>query len=248
MNDTAFPGGVLRLALAEGHFPVLPWMSFFMLGMIAHRFTKFEKRARVVALAAGLIAAGATLALLYRHGYAFATYGPLYRAFVFAPYFFPPHLPLVLMLAGAALFCAVKAQSIKYRDAGIIPRVFVRFGRTSITLLFIHAMIFNTLGHLSGLYRSFPPTGSWAMIAGFMLFAGAALVPWGRSGFRCGLERLVRLPERMLVRPGVRPKRSIEKRPRVEHNRVRHAGEAAGSDRLFYCTYTGPAGILLTEG
>jgi uncharacterized membrane protein len=200
LNDTSFPGGVVRLAMAEGHFPVLPWMALFILGIIAHRLAKPEKPACALAPAAGLIAAGATLALLYRHGYAFATYGPLYRAFVFAPYFFPPHPPLMLVLAGMALAFMTAARLIRREDGGIIIRVLSRFGRASITLLFVHAMLFNTLGHATGLYRSFSITGSWLIIAGFLLAAAVALAPWSRSGFDYGLEWLVRLPERSLVR------------------------------------------------
>ena len=32
------PGGVLRFALAEGFFPVLPWLAFFMAGLLAGRW------------------------------------------------------------------------------------------------------------------------------------------------------------------------------------------------------------------
>jgi len=200
LNDTSFPGGVVRLALAEGHFPVLPWMALFILGIIAHRLTKLGKHVYILPLVAGLFAAGVTLALLYRHGYAFATYGPLYRAFVFAPYFFPPHPPLMLVLAGMALAFMTAARLIRREDGGIIIRVLSRFGRASITLLFVHAMLFNTLGHATGPYRSFSITGSWLIIAGFLLAAAVALAPWSRSGFDYGLEWLVRLPERVLDR------------------------------------------------
>lgn len=200
LNDASLPGGIARLALAEGHFPVLPWMSFFILGMIAHRFARTRKHARVFVLAGGLVAAGATLALLYRQGHAFATYGPLYRAFVFAPYFFPPHTPLMLVLAGMALAFMTAARLIRREDGGIIIRVLSRFGRASITLLFVHAMLFNTLGHATGLYRSFSITSSWLIIAGFLLATAVALAPWSRSGFDYRLEWLVRLPERSLVR------------------------------------------------
>lgn len=200
LNDASLPGGIARLALAEGHFPVLPWMSFFILGMIAHRFARTRKHARVFVLAGGLVAAGATLALLYRQGHAFATYGPLYRAFVFAPYFFPPHTPLMLVLAGAALAGTAGAAALPEGGNGIALRALALFGRAPLSLLFVHVMLFNTLAHSLGLYRSFSVTGSWLIMAGFLLGTAVTLAPWSRSGFDYGLEWLVRLPERSLVR------------------------------------------------
>jgi len=200
LNDASLPGGIVRLALAEGHFPVLPWTAFFILGMIAHRFARTPMRVRVFMLAAGLVAAGATLALLYRQGHAFATYGPLYRAFVFAPYFFPPHPPLMLVLAGTALAGATGAAALPGGRNGIVPRVLARFGRAPLSLLFVHVLLFNTLAHSLGLYRSFPVTGSWLVIMVFLLVSTVALAPWSRYGYRFGLERLVRLPERVLGR------------------------------------------------
>jgi uncharacterized membrane protein len=200
LNDTSFPGGVVRLALAEGHFPVLPWMALFILGIIAHRLTKLGKHVYILPLVAGLFAAGVPLALLYRHGYAFATYGPLYRAFVLAPYFFPPHPPLKLVLAGAALAGTAGAAALPEGGNGIALRALALFGRAPLSLLFVHVMLFNTLAHSLGLYRSFSVTGSWLIMAGFLLGTAVTLAPWSRSGFDYRLEWLVRLPERSLVR------------------------------------------------
>ena len=200
LNDASLSGGIARLALAEGHFPVLPWMAFFILGMIAHRFARTRERGRVFVAAAGLVAAGIALALLYRRGHAFATYGPLYRAFVFAPYFFPPHLPLMLMLSGAALACTTGAASLSTGGNGAAVRALARFGRAPLSLLFFHTLIFNTLVHLLGLYRIFSNYTSWLIISGFLLASAAALVPWSRRGYARGLERLERLPERYLFR------------------------------------------------
>ncbi len=200
LNDASLPGGIARLALAEGHFPVLPWTALFILGMIAHRFARTPVRVRVFMLAAGLVAAGATLALFYRQGHAFATYGPLYRAFVFAPYFFPPHTPLMLVLAGTALAGATGAAALPGGRNGIVPRVLARFGRAPLSLLFVHVLLFNTLAHSLGLYRSFSVAGSWLIITGFLIATAAVLGPWSRSGYGYGLERLVRLPERYRIR------------------------------------------------
>ncbi len=200
LNDASLSGGIARLAFAEGHFPVLPWMALFILGMIAHRFVRKRKIIWIFAAAAGLIAAGVVLALLYRRGYAFATYGPLYRAFVFAPYFFPPHLPLMLMLSGTALAGATGAASLSAGGNGTVVRALARFGRVPLSLFFFHVFLFNTLFHLLGLYRIFSNYTSWLIIAGFLLATAAALVPWSRRGYACGLERLERLPERYLFR------------------------------------------------
>lgn len=210
LNDTSFPGGVVRLAMAEGHFPVLPWMALFILGIIAHRLAKPEKPACALAPAAGLIAAGATLALLYRHGYAFATYGPLYRAFVFAPYFFPPHPPLMLVLAGMALFCVITTGHAGRKVSGIITRFFSRFGRASLTLFFAHVVLINTFGHAVGFYRSLSPASTWIVILFFLLLSGAVLIPWDGYNLRYGLEWLVRLPESRIEK-SVAGKRSQNK-------------------------------------
>ncbi len=199
LNDASLPGGVLRLAVAEGHFPLLPWMSFFLLGIIAHRLFRREARTSITVLVATLITSGAALALLYRHGFAFATYGPLYRAFVFAPYFFPAHLPLILMLAGTALACTVAFSRPPDGGNGITLRVLSRFGRGSLSLFFFHVVLFNTLGRLLGVYRSFPVESAWLIIIGFLLVCAAALRPWNRHGLRYGLEWLVRLPEHLSI-------------------------------------------------
>ena len=42
MRDTSLPGGPLRLALAEGQFPVLPWLALFLVGMVIGRWLVAE--------------------------------------------------------------------------------------------------------------------------------------------------------------------------------------------------------------
>ncbi len=73
MNDAGRPGSIFRLALFEGHFPVFPWLSFFLAGILFQRNISAGRAGRNILMGLAGLALGFLLVYFYRHGYAFAT-------------------------------------------------------------------------------------------------------------------------------------------------------------------------------
>ena len=182
----------VRLALAEGHFPLFPWLSFFITGIFVARWYCRKQLLRITVLAVFLIAVGFALTLLHHRGYAFATYGPLYRLFVFLPYFFPPLPPLLLILAGISLLLISGTMRLKASWNSLPIQGLQALGRTSLTSFFIHILVFNELSRALGPYRALTPLAAAAAILGFLLAWTLLALLWRRYGYRYGLEWLVR--------------------------------------------------------
>ncbi len=194
ISDFRQAGGVLRLALAEGHFPILPWTAFFIAGMIAARLIA-ARRMRALELAGiACIAAGAVLGLLYNQGFAFATYGPFYRAFVFQPHFYPGQPPLLLMLCGGTLFAISLFARLGAIEAIRDGNPLAALGRASLTAFMIHALVFMELSRLAGTFKVFSAHATLAIIAAVLLLFTLGARTWSRHRYKYGFEWLVRLP------------------------------------------------------
>ena len=63
MRDLALPGGALRLALAEGQFPIFPWLAFFLAGVVSGRWIVANRRRNILGLGLACLALGGGLAL-----------------------------------------------------------------------------------------------------------------------------------------------------------------------------------------
>ncbi len=194
MGSASLPGGIARLALAEGNFPVLPWLALFISGMLAARVRKTGRIYQIAVAGLLLIAAGIALGLLYRHGYAFATRGAFFRLFVAVPYFYPAFPPIMLTLNGTALLLLSGFLSMKGRGAGAFS-LLAPLGRASLTVLVVHIVIFNEVTRLLHLHRAFPGAAAMGIIAATLIIFAVLCGVWRRYDYRYGLEWLVRRGE-----------------------------------------------------
>ncbi|HOP64895.1 MAG TPA: heparan-alpha-glucosaminide N-acetyltransferase domain-containing protein [Spirochaetota bacterium] len=190
MNDLSRGGGILRLALAEGHFPIFPWIAFFIAGIICCRWIKAGRRGHILYSAALLFISGTILKGLYNYGYFFATGGKFFRLFVFTPYIYPASPSLVFILTGIAmaffyLFTFIKKNSLPVR-------VTASTGRLSLTWFFIHIVLFNEIFRLAGIHRNLPAAGTLLIITATFVSILFFSSRWGSWGYRFSIEQLMR--------------------------------------------------------
>jgi uncharacterized membrane protein len=200
MRNVHLPGGPLRLALAEGQFPVLPWLALFLVGMVIGRWLVAEPEtaaARVsglcrVCLLAGLaivgldLAAGTIPALGFLHG------DPWWRLVRVRTGFFPAGPGIVLLLqAGVLLLLAVALRRERSRE--LDPRGWlVCLGRGSLTLLLVHVVLFREISRPLGAWQAFDRYTSLAIIAAWIAVCALLCRIWARGGYRFGAEWLLR--------------------------------------------------------
>lgn len=198
LRNTSLPGGPLRLALAEGHFPLLPWLSFGILGIWAGRKIQSGQTSSLTKLGLVLLAAYVLLRLPRIVLSARDLRRLPWRSVVDFS-FYPASVAFVLGLGGVcALLVILTARAGGAGRASSPsgqPRVatwLADLGRTSLTLLVLHVVIFREGTAAVGLYQRIPPGLVLLLIA--LVLGGFALVSraWGRAGYRYSLEWWVR--------------------------------------------------------
>lgn len=189
MEDTSLPGGPLRLALAEGQFPILPWLCFYLAGFVAGRWVHAGRIDRVVVLGLGFAAtAGVGRALLASGvGHPWVT-----RGFELHLGFYPASVAIVgLLLGGALLLVALVAWLETRRPIGE-DNPLVTLGRASLTLLMLHVVLFRELSRPVHCWRNLPADVTLAVIFAFVLLAAVGTRLWQRLAYRGGAEWLLR--------------------------------------------------------
>ena len=192
LNDAGHAGGVFRLILAEGHFPLFPWISFFIAGIICHRlyrrgFEKYIPRAGIM-----LAVAGIAFAALYNYGYAFASRGTFLRFFIFMPFFYPPLPPLLLVLLGSAMTLFYLFEKAGHTRLKCVTGLLVYPGRSALTWFVLHILFFNEFIRFLGFHKCFSPMPVLAVTVVFIVFMVWFSRLWQRHDYRYGVEWAVR--------------------------------------------------------
>lgn len=192
MADVTMPGGPLRLALAEGQFPILPWLTFYLAGFVGGRWIHRDAYGRIALLGLGFMALGGGGHLLLNAGLLPLPQAWAHSAFELHLGFFPASIAIVgLLLGGALLLIAAIGRLDAARAIGP-SNPLVTLGRISLTLLMIHVPLFRQLSRPLGLWRGLDST--WALLTVFGFF-GAALIAarfWQRAKYRYGAEWALR--------------------------------------------------------
>lgn len=189
MEDTSLPGGPLRLALAEGQFPILPWLCFYLAGFVAGRFIHAARLARVAVL--GL--AFATLAALGRLLLAVGVDHPfITRGFELHLGFYPASVAIVGFLLGGALLLIAFVAWVETRRPIAEHNPLVTLGRASLTLLMLHVVLFRELSRPIEWWRNLPANTTLAVIFAFVILSAIATRVWQRVAYRGGAEWLLR--------------------------------------------------------
>lgn len=200
LADTSLELGPLRLALAEGHFPVLPWLAFATLGLWAGRrlggpaqvgsspatFAPGSLYVTSAVLLAGYVAARVPTYIL-RPGQLRRL--PLRSLVDFS--FYPATVAFVLGLSAVAIVLLALAAT--WASKGRRSALWlVALGRSSLTLLFVHVVLFCQGSVALGLNRRVPPVWVLVVIACVLGLWAAIARAWAHRDFRYSLEWWIR--------------------------------------------------------
>ncbi|MCA9661078.1 MAG: DUF418 domain-containing transporter [Myxococcales bacterium] len=199
----ALAGGHLRVAFAEGQFPIFPWLSMFLVGMVVGRIvgdTQGDPEARARALrrlAVGAVLLGVGLALLGALGksvpaLAFARAEPWRRLFGLPLGFFPATAAIVVLLQSVVLWLIVIATWIESRAPWEARSWIVALGRISLTLLLVHVVVFRELTRPVGLWQALDAEAALAVIGLWTILCAVIARAWQKHGYRYGAEWLLR--------------------------------------------------------
>jgi len=191
MNDVSMKGGILRLAFAEGHFPVFPWIAFFLMGIVSGRWLAEGRRRNLLIACCTVTVIGWILAWCYHYGFFFATGGVLFRMFVWTPIIFPPLPPLMLVLCGSAFLFLFLFSGIKAGKSRIMSAL-ESTGRVSLSWFLIHVIIFKGPWAISGLDKSLDSFSSFIFTETVVVLIVVFSILWRRKGCSFGMEWVMR--------------------------------------------------------
>jgi len=197
MRDLDLPGGALRLALAEGQFPILPWLALFLVGLAIGRWLLTDQHHRVGALCRACLLAGITLVALdfaatRTPALEFLLRDPWWRLVRVRTSFFPAGPGIVLLLQAGVLLMLTVALRIE-RSRELDPRGWlVCLGRGSLSLLLLHVVLFREISRPLGAWQAFDRYTSLAIIVAWIALCLLLCRAWQRIGYRYGSEWLLR--------------------------------------------------------
>lgn len=192
MRDTSMAGGALRLAVAEGQFPILPWLALFLEGVVVGRWIAAQQWARVHRLAGGSLALGVALAAFFALGGAAARQGWVYHFVRFDGIFYPCSPAYILLVGGLVMSVTAAVMAWERRREFSKTGVMVSLGRASLTLLVLHVWMFRELSRHVGLWSALDAPAAFAgTLLAIGLYAVLAWL-WQRIQFRYGAEWILR--------------------------------------------------------
>lgn len=197
MNDTSRPGGALRLAFFEGHFPVFPWIAFFLNGIVVGRQLRTGEPRNLLRFAISLFcAAGALVALrtslnYFAPGSVLTESGIGKRFFSLYFMFYPTTVFFFIVLLALSIVALLMFRTWEGRGGGSEKNLLIVLGRCSLTIYVTHIAIGRFLfSHYwlsnCGPFMLLPVIG-----AVMIMFAYLATI-WARYDYRYGFEWLLR--------------------------------------------------------
>lgn len=190
MRDVSLPGGPLRLALAEGQFPILPWLTFYLAGTCAGRWIKSGRLGRIAGLGLCFEALGGLGYLLTSKGV--VTHPWAVRGFELHLGFYPASIAIASLLLGGALLLIASVAWIEKKRSLSAGNPLVALGRISLTLLMLHVVLFRELSRPISWWRNLSSTSALIVIFSFVAISLFAARYWQRVGYRFGAEWLLR--------------------------------------------------------
>jgi uncharacterized membrane protein len=186
------PGGVLRFAVAEGFFPIFPWLAFFMAGIAAGRWKLVGQTQYIWRLAAVMIALLAVLTGLFAAGVDVARDSKWIRFFLFKSTFYPALTPITLLLISVALLFVYVFGRIERRFSFGSSHALVCLGRASLTFLILHVAIIRESAYYFGFWKSLPALATLIIVALLLIGFSLAAIAWRKIQFKYGAEWLLR--------------------------------------------------------
>jgi uncharacterized membrane protein len=181
----------LRIAFAEGQFPIFPWFSFYLAGLVCGRWVARDQLARIAYLAGGVGVVGGIGLALGKLVDAPAG-GALWRTTTIKIPFFPASPTLVALLLVAVLLGIWGVMASDRRWPLRENNPLVTLGRASLTLLILHVWLFREATRPIGMWQGLDVAPAMLVLFGFVAFAAVASWQWQRVGYRFGAEWLLR--------------------------------------------------------
>jgi uncharacterized membrane protein len=191
MSNLSLPGGIIRIAFVEGHFPIFPWLSFFITGIIIRRMITENKHIFIFYGSLLITGSGIFLGSFYYHGYFFATGGKLFRIFVPLHYFYPPLPPFIFFIMGISLlifYIFTKSDSLLNKS---IFSSLNSLGRSSLSWFMIHVIVFNQIVWICGLYKFFNATETVIITIISIILINYLSVKWQKKDYKYGMEWII---------------------------------------------------------
>ena len=179
----------MRLALAEGQFPILPWLCFYLAGFCAGRFITARQFGRIALMGLGFAVLGGGGHLVARAG---VHNQWIQRGFELQLGFYPASVAIAGLLLGGALLLIAFVSWLETRRPIADNHPLVTLGRISLTLLMLHVVLFRELSRPIHWWRGLSANMALAVIFGFVILSILASRPWQRVGYRFGAEWLLR--------------------------------------------------------
>ncbi|MFT5680947.1 MAG: putative membrane protein [Myxococcota bacterium] len=189
MRDTSMVGGALRLAFAEGQFPIFPWLALFLGGTAAGRWLKGGDLKSIRRLGGFGVVVGGGLAAAW--GLGLTGDGLLMRAGRFNGTFYPCS-PAYILLVGGLVQLGIAGLVGYEQRKGMTAGTWVSLGRASLTLLLVHVVVFRELSRPLGWWSAFEAGPAFAGTLGAIGVAAVLARLWGKVGYRYGAEWVLR--------------------------------------------------------
>jgi uncharacterized membrane protein len=184
--------GIIRYALAEGYFPVFPWIAFFTAGLLTGRWLEDGRLEKVWRLAVMFLAITAILTATYLVGPDFTRSEPLERFFRLQVSFYSALTPLSLFLMALSLLFFIVFFRCDHKFGFHNSHTIVCLGRVSLTFLVVHVFVIREGAFAFKFWKTLSETSTiFATLAILAFFSFAARI-WQRYNYKFGLEWLLR--------------------------------------------------------
>lgn len=192
MRGTFTAAGIIRNALAGGHFPVFPWMALFITGFVSGRWICRGEYRRIIITAAAILACAVTLILISKGNFGILNNSAGKRLLMVNLYMYPAYPVQFLALSAVSLamvyFALIAEQKFRITEVNILALT----GRVSLTVFILHIIIIRNFMVSSGLWQTFSLTATVSLQIAVIALILIAARYWSRRGFRYGFEWLLR--------------------------------------------------------
>lgn len=192
MRALNYPGGMFRLMVAEGHYPIFPWLAFFLAGLVTGRLF-LENRSRQILQMALICLAGAVALLIPMSlGLAVTVQKPwaLFFRLNLGSFPTPPLFVLLFFPLVAILFLAF--QSLTARLNMNRRHFLVSLGRISLTLQIVHVVLFYEVFQRLRWFRTFSTAETLGILFGVLLVTAFSSTRWCKYNYIFSCEWIMR--------------------------------------------------------
>lgn len=185
------PYGFWRIIIAEGQFPIFPWLGFFIIGLVCGLWVHQQAFKKITVLALFLLAIGIVIGAA-SFSLKPEEYSLLWRLTHIPMVFFPSSMALSCLLLGVVLLIVRWAFLYEIRKPFKENSFVITLGRASLTLLFIHVPLFREIGPYIGLYHTLSEAKALLFVAAFLMLCAYITRFWQNYHYRFGAEWLLR--------------------------------------------------------